>query len=170
MNRLIWGFAGCTYHIVRNLMHWLIWKLGCSIYSSGLELAWKVHEYEGLSWKVLNSLKKNQQMTKNEKNTQKNSMQRGKTGCGAMWIDSLGAFFLAGSRNRLNILGLGAAFWLGQTNWLILFYFLFLNQNICCGYSKEPSHWDGSFEHPKHMLKLVGKKIFTILRSKLLLI
>ena len=31
--------------------------------------------------------------------------------------------------------------------------FLFLNQNVCCGYSKE---------HPKHMLKLMGKKIFTI--------
>ena len=32
--------------------------------------------------------------------------------------------------------------------------FLFLNQNIilCCGYSKESSQWDGSFEHPKHML------------------
>ena len=29
--------------------------------------------------------------------------------------------------------------------------FLFLNQNIFCGYSKEPSQWDGSFEHPKHM-------------------
>ena len=41
--------------------------------------------------------------------------------------------------------------------------FLFLNQNICCGYSKEPSQWDGSFEHPKHKLKLMGKKIFTIL-------
>ena len=48
--------------------------------------------------------------------------------------------------------------------------FLFLNQNICCGYSKEPSQWDGSFEHPKHMLKLVGKKIFTILRWKFLFI
>ena len=33
-----------------------------------------------------------------------------------------------------------------------------LNQNICCGYSKEPSQWDGSFEHPKHMIKLMGKK------------
>ena len=42
--------------------------------------------------------------------------------------------------------------------------FLFLNQNICCGYSKEPSQGDGSFEFPKHMLKLMGKKIFTILR------
>ena len=30
--------------------------------------------------------------------------------------------------------------------------FLFLNQYICCGYSKEPSQWEGSFEHPKHML------------------
>ena len=39
-------------------------------------------------------------------------------------------------------------------------FFLFLNQNICCGYSKEPSQWDGSFEHPKHVLKLMGKKIF----------
>ena len=23
----------------------------------------------------------------------------------------------------------------------------FLNQNICFGYSKEPSQWDGSFKH-----------------------
>ena len=36
---------------------------------------------------------------------------------------------------------------------------LFLIQNICCGYSKEPSQLDGSFEHPKHMFKLLGKKI-----------
>ena len=42
--------------------------------------------------------------------------------------------------------------------------FLFLNQNICCGYSKEPSQCDGSFEHPKHMFKLMGKNIFTIVR------
>ena len=34
--------------------------------------------------------------------------------------------------------------------------FLFLSQNICCGYSKEPSKWDGSFEQPKHMLKTDG--------------
>ena len=26
MRRLIWGFAGRTYHIVGNLMHWLIYK------------------------------------------------------------------------------------------------------------------------------------------------
>ena len=48
--------------------------------------------------------------------------------------------------------------------------FLFLKRNICCGYSKEPSQWDGSFEHPKHMLKLMGKKILTILHSKKLFI
>ena len=42
-------------------------------------------------------------------------------------------------------------------------FFLFLNQNICCGYSKEQSHREGSFEHPKHMLKLMGKKKITIL-------
>ena len=41
--------------------------------------------------------------------------------------------------------------------------FLFLNQNIFCGYSKEPSQLDGSFEHPKHMLIIIGKKILTIL-------
>ena len=39
--------------------------------------------------------------------------------------------------------------------------FLFLIQNICCWYS------EGSFEHPKHMFKLMVKKIFTILRSNL---
>ena len=33
--------------------------------------------------------------------------------------------------------------------------FLFLIQNICCGYSKEP----------KHIFKLMGKKTITILRS-----
>ena len=46
--------------------------------------------------------------------------------------------------------------------------FLFFNQNICCWYSKEPSQCDSSFEHPKHMLKLMDKKIFTIFRSKIL--
>ena len=46
--------------------------------------------------------------------------------------------------------------------------FLFLYQNMCCGYSKELSQWDGSFEHPKHMLTLTAKKIFTIVRSKCL--
>ena len=37
-------------------------------------------------------------------------------------------------------------------------FFLFLKQNICCGYSK------GSFDHPKHIIKLMYKKIVIILR------
>ena len=45
-------------------------------------------------------------------------------------------------------------------------FFLFLNQNICFGYKKEPSQWVGSFEHQKQMLKLIAKNIFTILRWK----
>ena len=36
---------------------------------------------------------------------------------------------------------------------------LYLNQNMCCGYLKEPCQSDGSFEHPNHVLKLMGKKI-----------
>ena len=51
-----------------------------------------------------------------------------------------------------------------------ILFFLFLNPNRCCGYSKEPSQCDSSFEHPKHMSKLMGKIIFIILRSKFLFI
>ena len=52
-------------------------------------------------------------------------------------------------------------------NQKLIFLFL-INQVICCGYSKEPSQWDSSFEHPKQMFKLMDKKIFTILRSNFL--
>ena len=47
---------------------------------------------------------------------------------------------------------------------------LFLIQNICCGYSKGPSQWDGSFEHPKHWFKLMGKKKIRIFSPKIILI
>ena len=47
-------------------------------------------------------------------------------------------------------------------------FFLFLNQNICYGYLKEPSQRDGSVEHPKQMFKLMGKKIITILHQEFL--
>ena len=41
--------------------------------------------------------------------------------------------------------------------------FLSFNFNICFGCSKEPSHWDGSFEYPQHMFWLRNKKkIFLI--------
>ena len=45
-------------------------------------------------------------------------------------------------------------------------FFLFLNQNICCGYSKEPSQTESSFEQPKHTFKLIDKEIVIILRSQ----
>ena len=32
---------------------------------------------------------------------------------------------------------------------------------------KEPSQWDGSFEHPKHLLKMMGKNIFTVYAEKI---
>ena len=44
----------------------------------------------------------------------------------------------------------------------------FFNQNICCGYSKEPSHRDGSFEHPKQMFTLMDKKLFSFFRWNIL--
>ena len=53
---------------------------------------------------------------------------------------------------------------------LKLFLSNILNQNICCGYSKEPSQWDGSFEHQKQNFKQMDKKIITILRSTILFI
>ena len=37
--------------------------------------------------------------------------------------------------------------------------FLSIYINMCSGYSKEPSHWDGSFEYPQHMLCLRYKKV-----------
>ena len=45
-----------------------------------------------------------------------------------------------------------------------------ISQNICCGNSKEPSQRDGSFEYPKQIFKLMGKKIITILHSLFLFI
>ena len=44
--------------------------------------------------------------------------------------------------------------------------FLFLNQNICCWCSKEPSQLDGFFKHQKQMLKMMGMKIFTLFAKK----
>ena len=38
------------------------------------------------------------------------------------------------------------------------------------GYSKEPSQWDGSFEHPKHMSNLMGKNNYNFMLKKILIL
>ena len=42
----------------------------------------------------------------------------------------------------------------------IAIIFLFIGLNMCFGCSKEPSHWDGSFEYPYHKFWLRNKKKF----------
>ena len=37
--------------------------------------------------------------------------------------------------------------------------FLLISFNICFRCSKDPSHWDGSFEYPQHMFWMKNKKI-----------
>ena len=46
---------------------------------------------------------------------------------------------------------------------------LFLIQNIYCVYSKEPYQWHGSFEHQKHIFKLMDKKKLQFLAKKICL-
>ena len=48
--------------------------------------------------------------------------------------------------------------------------FFFSTKTYVVGTQKEPSQWDGSFEHPQNLLKIRGKKTFTIVRWKLLFI
>ena len=43
-------------------------------------------------------------------------------------------------------------------------FFLFLDQNICFIYSKEPSQWDSSFKQAKHRFNLMDKNIIIILQ------
>ena len=48
----------------------------------------------------------------------------------------------------------------------IIIFFLPINLNTCLGCSKEPSHSDGTFEHPKHMFWLRNKyKLCTLYAS-----
>ena len=47
----------------------------------------------------------------------------------------------------------------------IINIFLPISFNICFGCSKEPSHWDGSFEYPQHMFWLRNKKIKFLVRT-----
>ena len=46
-----------------------------------------------------------------------------------------------------------------QKQHLSAIIFLSINWNMCFVSSKEPSQWDGSFEHPQHMFWLRNKKI-----------
>ena len=46
-----------------------------------------------------------------------------------------------------------------RQEWLFKNYFLFLNQNLCCGFSKEvlstlkePSQWDSSFDYQNKLV------------------
>ena len=48
---------------------------------------------------------------------------------------------------------------LRKLNFLIWIY------EIWYGYSKEPSQWDGPLQPPKHMFKLMGKKLIKSLRK-----
>ena len=43
--------------------------------------------------------------------------------------------------------------------------FVVLNQNICCGQSKEPSQYDDSFEHTKPNVETDGKPHMEIKRK-----
>ena len=47
-----------------------------------------------------------------------------------------------------------------------LISFLFLQQNICCGYSLEVPHWGTSDEYPQHMLLWRNKDIHTFWLEK----
>ena len=53
------------------------------------------------------------------------------------------------------------------------YFFLFLNKNICCGDSKEPSQRDGSYERAKQMLYIYDLQFyaqyFRLSRQKLCL-
>ena len=49
--------------------------------------------------------------------------------------------------------------------------FLSISLNMCFGFSKEPSHLDGSFEYPQHMFLLRNKRIifsYTLLSGGLI--
>ena len=46
----------------------------------------------------------------------------------------------------------------GALSGAMIFYILFLNKNICCGYSLEVPSRDASDEYQQHMLLLRNKK------------
>ena len=46
------------------------------------------------------------------------------------------------------------------------YFSYFSTKTYVVGTQKTPSHWDGSFEHKKHMLEQMDKNILTHLRYK----
>ena len=48
--------------------------------------------------------------------------------------------------------------------WKSIFFISYQKHMLWVQYSKEPSRRDGSFEHNKHMFKLMDKKIMAIVR------
>ena len=78
------------------------------------------------------------------------------------WVEHEKSFICSGTDFSFSVL------W--STQWLLEWnneiktlkiHFLISRLNICCGYSKEPSWWDGSFEHLQQMLLLIDKEIIT---------
>ena len=47
-----------------------------------------------------------------------------------------------------------------------IIFFLFLDENICCGYSLEAPRWGASNKYPQHMFSLRNKKDISIFRMK----
>ena len=47
-----------------------------------------------------------------------------------------------------------------------MIFFLFLNENICCGYSLEAPRRGTSNEYPQHMFSLRNKKDISTFRKK----
>ena len=40
--------------------------------------------------------------------------------------------------------------------------FFSISNNICFGFSKELSHWDGAYEYPQHVFWMRNKKLFLV--------
>ena len=47
-----------------------------------------------------------------------------------------------------------------------IIFFLFLEENICCGYSLEAPHWGASNEYPQQMFSLRNKNVISIFQMK----
>ena len=47
-----------------------------------------------------------------------------------------------------------------------MIFFLFLHENICCGYSLEAPRRGASNDHPQHMFSWRNKKDISIFRTK----